>query len=211
MRTQKKLTSPERILKAAIKLFVKKGYNATSVAEIMKAAGLTRGALYCHFETKEHLAREIIRLFEEKFLKNMVAFVEENGGSPLTRIENMIRFDIRFAGENPELCLFMTLVSAEMCGAGNRLESHLKSFYKKWRDFVANILEEGKRVGELNDNINPSMLALIIMGAHDGVLLHLKMNRDITDLSTYTRHFKDLIVSGVRGTGNRTITARSAT
>ena len=199
MTTYKKLTSPERILKSAIKLFVKKGYNATSVAEIMKAAGLTRGALYCHFKTKEHLAHEIIKLFEDKFLKNMVAFVEESGGSPLTRIENMIRFDIRFAGENPELCLFMTLISAEMCGSGERLESHLKTFYRKWREFVAGILEEGKKTGELNQGINCGMLALVIMGAHDGVLLHLKMNRDITDLAAYTRHFKNLIVAGVRG------------
>jgi AcrR family transcriptional regulator len=199
MTTRKKLTSPERILKAAIKLFVKKGYNATSVAEIMKAAGLTRGALYCHFETKEHLAHEIIKLFEEKFLKNMMAFVEESGGNSMTRIENMIRFDIRFAGENPDLCLFMTLISAEMCGSGNRLESHLRTFYKKWCDFVADILEEGKRAGELSNTINSSFLALIILGTHDGVFLHLKMNRGITDLRTYTRHFRNLIVSGVKG------------
>jgi AcrR family transcriptional regulator len=199
MPTHRKLTSPERILRSATKLFVKNGYNATSVAEIMKASGLTRGALYCHFKTKEHLAHEIIKLFEDKFLKNMIAFVEENGGSPLKRVENMIRFDIRFAGENSDLCLFMTLISAEMCGSGKPLESHLKTFYRKWREFLAGILEEGKKTGELNQGINCGMLALVIIGAHDGVLLHLKMNRDITDVSTYARHFKDLIGAGVRG------------
>ena len=74
MQQQKKLTSYQKILKSATKTFAKKGYNGTSVSSIMKAAGLTGGALYCHFKTKEHLAREIINLFEDKFLKNMIYF-----------------------------------------------------------------------------------------------------------------------------------------
>ncbi|MBA4416745.1 MAG: hypothetical protein C0392_02370 [Syntrophus sp. (in: bacteria)] len=199
MTYQKKLTSSEKILKSATKLFVKKGYNGASVAGIMKAAGLTRGTLYCHFKTKEHLAREIIKLFEENFFKKMVAFVEKEGGSSFNKIENMIRFDIRFAGENPELCHFMTLISAEMCGSGERLEQYLKSVYKKWRDFIAGILDEGKKSGEVQRGIDSPVLALIIMGVHDGVLLHLKMNRDITDLSSYTRYFRYLLLYGIKG------------
>ncbi len=199
MQQQKKLTSYQKILKSATKTFAKKGYNGTSVSSIMKAAGLTGGALYCHFKTKEHLAREIINLFEDKFLKNMIAFVENKGGSPLSRIENMIRYNIAFAGENPELCLFMTLISAEMCGSGERLESHIKAVYKKWRYFITEILEEGKQIGEFQQGINSSMLALVVMGVHDGVLLHLKMNRDITDLASYTRHFRYLLLYGVKG------------
>jgi AcrR family transcriptional regulator len=198
---QKRLTSPEKILKSATKLFCKKGYNAASVAEIMKAAGLTRGTLYCHFKTKEHLAHEIINLFENKFFNSMVAFVEKEGGSSFNKIENMIRFDIRFAGENPELCLFMTLISSEMCGSGERLEHHLKLFYKKWRDFITGILDKGKQTGELQQGIDSPMLAIVIMGVHDGVLLHLKMNRDITDLASYTRHFKYLLLYGIKGQG----------
>jgi AcrR family transcriptional regulator len=52
MTNKRKIGSSERLLNAAVKLFVKKGYKGTSVAEITKDAGLTRGALYCHFETK---------------------------------------------------------------------------------------------------------------------------------------------------------------
>lgn len=208
MAQQKKTKSYQKILKSATKAFVKKGYKGTSVSAIMKAAGLTGGALYCHFQTKEHLAREIINLFGDKFLDSMFAFVNENGGSPLNRIENMIRFSISFAGENPELCLFMTLISAEMCGSGDRLELHIKSIYKRWRDFITDILEEGKQTGEFQAGINSSMLALVIMGVHDGVLLHLKMNRDITDLATYTRHFRYLLLFGVKGQEWKDITRK---
>ena len=107
------------------------------------AAGVTRGAIYCHFKTKEHLAREIIKLFEEKFLRSMMAYVEEGDGNPSAKLERMLRFDIKFAGDYPQLCLFMTMISAEMFGSRNRFESYLKSVYRRWSEFITGILEEG--------------------------------------------------------------------
>ena len=43
------------------------------------------------------------------------------------------------------------------------------------------------------------MLALVIIGPMTECFSIFKMNRDITDVSTYARHFKDLIGAGVRG------------
>ena len=198
MATKKKKDSPERLLQAGLKLFVRKGYRGSSVAEITKIAGMTRGALYCHFKTKEHLARAIIKLFEEKFLKSMMAHVEKESQNPSERLERMLRFDIHFAGEYPDLCLFMTMISAEMCGSRNRLEPYLKSVYRKWSEFITGILEEGKETGDFQQEIDPPMLALVIIGLHDGVLLQKEINRETIDLPSFTRHFKNLIVSGVK-------------
>jgi len=112
MKKNKKADSSEKLLNAAMKLFVKKGYKGTSVAEITKDAGMTRGALYCHFEAKEHLAREIIKLFEERYLNQMMGYVEKEGGNASDKFEKIMRFNVSFAGEHPDLCLFMTVISA---------------------------------------------------------------------------------------------------
>ncbi|NWG01446.1 MAG: TetR/AcrR family transcriptional regulator [Syntrophaceae bacterium] len=198
MSNKKRIHSSERLLNSAMKLFVKKGYKGSSVAEITKDAGLTRGALYCHFETKEHLAREIIKLFEEKYLDKMIAYVEKEGGSPSQKFEKMMRFNVWFAGEHPDLCLFMTVISAEMCGSRNRLEPYLKSVYRKWNEFITGILKDGKRTGAFKKEIDPQMMAWVIIGVHDGVLLQKEMNRETIDLQTYTKQFRNLIISGVR-------------
>jgi AcrR family transcriptional regulator len=198
MANKKKINSSERLLNSAMKLFVKKGYKGSSVAEITKDAGLTRGALYCHYETKADLAQEIIRLFEERFLENMIHHVGEQAGSALEKFEKMMRFNVWFAGENPDLCLFMTVISAEMVGSHNRLEPYLKSVYQKWSEFIAGILKDGKRAGEFKREIDPQMMAWVIIGVHDGVLLQKEMNRETIDLQAYTKQFRNLVISGVR-------------
>ncbi len=198
MTSRTKVASSERLLNSAMKLFVRKGYKGSSVAEITKDAGLTRGALYCHFETKEHLAREIIKLFEERYLNQMMAYVEKEGKSASDKFQKMMRFNVWFAGEHPDLCLFMTVISAEMCGSRNRLEPTLKSVYQKWHEFITGILREGKRTGEFKKEIDPQMMAWVIIGVHDGVLLQKEMNRETIDLRSYTRQFRNLIFSGVR-------------
>lgn len=198
MAHKKRIGSPERLLNAAMKLFVKKGYKGSSVAEITKEAGLTRGALYCHFETKEHLAREIIKLFEEKYLNSMMNYVEKEGKDALDKFQKMMRFNVWFAGEHPDLCLFMTVISAEMVGSRNRLEPYLKSVYRKWSEFIAGILKDGRRAGEFKREIDPQMMAWVIIGVHDGVLLQKEMNRETIDLQAYTKQFRNLVISGVR-------------
>jgi AcrR family transcriptional regulator len=53
-------TTRNALLDAARALFVEKGYEATSTPEICEAAGITRGALYHHFEDKRDLFRHVL-------------------------------------------------------------------------------------------------------------------------------------------------------
>jgi AcrR family transcriptional regulator len=55
----------EQLLSAARKLFVRKGYRGTTTEEIARAAGVTKGALYFHFDSKEEILLELLKVNAE--------------------------------------------------------------------------------------------------------------------------------------------------
>ena len=67
----------ERILREAMRLFWEQGYHGTSIDDITRAAGLTKGALYWHYNSKEDLLRRIITEYEKRFLDGLIQHVNE--------------------------------------------------------------------------------------------------------------------------------------
>lgn len=57
----------ENIIQAALQLFAKEGYHATSTSKVAKAAGVSEGLIFRHFRNKEGLLQAILTQGEEKF------------------------------------------------------------------------------------------------------------------------------------------------
>jgi AcrR family transcriptional regulator len=57
----------EQLLESAQKLFTERGYRGTSTEEIAANAGLTKGALYFHFKSKEDILLSLIKFMSNKF------------------------------------------------------------------------------------------------------------------------------------------------
>ena len=55
----------QRLLMTAMRLFSEKGYESTSVSDILKAAGANSGSLYHFFATKQDLLMEVLRLYRD--------------------------------------------------------------------------------------------------------------------------------------------------
>jgi len=68
-------------MRAAITLFNRKGYAATSVREIVEAAGLTKPALYYHFGSKEGVFEAVLRRAREEFARSVAASAEDAGSA----------------------------------------------------------------------------------------------------------------------------------
>src|SRR3954454_16447215 len=64
---------PDEIAQAALKLFCAKGYNSTTIDEIAAAAGITKGAVYHHFDSKEALLESAMTTFFDRGLRQLTA------------------------------------------------------------------------------------------------------------------------------------------
>src|SRR5579863_1807875 len=76
-REQSKDQTRQRLLDAALTIFMKKGFVAASVEDIAEAAGYTRGAFYSNFRSKAELLIELLRRDHERMQVDLHSIIEE--------------------------------------------------------------------------------------------------------------------------------------
>jgi len=187
----------DRIVNQAMKLFLEKGYHGTSIDDITQAAGLTKGALYWHFKSKEDLLERIIEEFKRHSLEGMIHEVEGIKGGSLDKFTKMFRYNAAFAYYNRELCVSFTTLAAELVGAHHGIESKIRRIYKKYQNFLSDLILQGQKEKIFKKDLDPEVMALIIIAFHDGVLLQWSMNRDRVDGEVYARTFQEIVFHGL--------------
>src|SRR4030042_4450417 len=199
MQKSQNRNSEERILNESMRLFLERGYHGTSIDDITQAAGLTKGALYWHFKSKEALLREIIEKYEKSFLDGLIHAVSEVKGGALDKFEKYIRFNSAFAYYNRELCVSFETLAGELVGAHHRIEPEFRRIYKKYEEFLSDLITQGKKEKIFKKELGTDLSALAIMAFHHGVLVQWSMNRNKVDGEAFVRTFKKIMLDGLRG------------
>ncbi|MFZ8786344.1 TetR/AcrR family transcriptional regulator [Thermocrinis sp.] len=90
----------EKILESALKLFSEKGIRETTIKDIAKEVGITEGAIYRHFVSKDQIVSTLFSTYAERLYKELISVVEEN-----TSIKNkffkLVKTFLNFCFENP--------------------------------------------------------------------------------------------------------------
>ena len=196
-RNQQSQETVRLILRETMKCFLKKGYHGTSINDIAQATGLTKGALYFHFKSKEHLLRRFMEQYESHFLNGLIHAVSQVEGGALDKLEKVTRYCAAFGYYNRELCVSFTKLAAELMGVRLGIETEIKRIYGKYQDFLKKIVVQGKKEKVFGKEINPDMTALLIMAFHDGMLLQWSMNKDKLKGDHFVRNYRKILLDGV--------------
>ncbi|MCX4727521.1 TetR/AcrR family transcriptional regulator [Streptomyces sp. NBC_01020] len=156
---------PQRLLAAATRLFAERGYDRTSVQEIVEAAGVTKGALYHYFGSKEDLLQEVysrlLRLQQERLdaFADSDAPVEQRlreaaADVVVTTIENLDDASIFFRS--------MHQLSPEK---NKQVRLERRRYHERFRALV----EEGQRIGVFSKAVS----ADLVVDYHFGSVHHL--------------------------------------
>lgn len=186
-----------RILHQAMRIFLEKGYHGTTIDDITQASGLTKGALYWHFESKETLLKKIIEEFEKLFLDGLIETVGKVKGSTVDKLEKYFNYNAAFSYYNRELCVSFTTLSGELVGAHHPIEYEIRRIYKKYQNFLVNLILRGKKEHVFKKEVDAELAALTLIAFHDGVLLQWSMNREKIDGKAYVNTFKKIILKGL--------------
>lgn len=99
-RERKKIHSKKAIVKAAVKLFSNKGFQETSVADIMNEADLGIGTFYNYFESKDEILKSLLQEIVEQIELSFAALLEEQGTSAAHVLAETVRFTAELLDKN---------------------------------------------------------------------------------------------------------------
>lgn len=150
-----------RIVQAAASAFVDDGYAATRMDRIVDLAGLTKGAVYFHFESKQDLALAVIENHKLRSL-NVIRERVESVSPAAQQLHDLGSELIRMTRSDPHAWGVMRL-AADLGTACHG------SPLAEWISLVAEILRRGEADGSLSFDESPDDLAFIIVGGFDGV------------------------------------------
>jgi len=163
------------MVKVTRRLFSEHGYHNTGIADIQEATGLTKGAFYHHFRSKEDLALAILEAAREDYAEQLIKPAMKHA-SPGARIEALLDGALAL-NARPQWCncRLLATLSAELTAGDGRLRETMQamqlSFFEMWRDLCA----EARHTGEANDEIEPATAAQSIMNAMAGLVLSHKL------------------------------------
>ncbi|MBN2123615.1 MAG: TetR family transcriptional regulator, partial [Deltaproteobacteria bacterium] len=170
---QGKLQSREKLLQAAKVLFGSRGYHGTTIEEITQAAGVTRGALYWHFESKAHLLGAVIEELRTIYLERFITETAAAGDSPMEKLWYLFKFNARFAVEHPNLIHCLRTLSLERHPLENENSKALFAILDRQRSFITKIIREAQKKKMLRKDLKAEIITSIILAVHDGIVLQL--------------------------------------
>ncbi|TWV58415.1 TetR/AcrR family transcriptional regulator [Streptomyces misionensis] len=175
----------ESLLLAAAETFDEYGYSGASINRILKRAGLTAGALYFHFDSKEDLARAVMNSQP----KTIVPLLDSRG---LQRLVDITLTWSRRLQEDPLL------------RAGVRLTNEQVSFgvqdatpYRSWSGIMADCLRDAHERGELQAGVDPAEVGEFVVEACTGMQMFSAVASGRTDLIERVTRMWRLLLPGI--------------
>jgi TetR/AcrR family transcriptional regulator, transcriptional repressor for nem operon len=151
----KGILTKQNIIDKSTQIFSVKGYFNTSVADIAKETGLTKGGLYAHFRNKEEIWNAV---YDEcaRTWKNIVFNGVRDISDPLERIERVIENTLRdyLGGDVFEGGCFMFNMLVELSGQSSALNEQVLQGFKRFIGLLHSWLEEADQKGMLKDGLN---------------------------------------------------------
>lgn len=145
-----------RILEIATTEFANKGYDSANINEIAEKAGISVGALYKYFDSKENFFLTCVS-FGIETLESVLKDVLGSSGDFLTKVENIARLIQRHSRSNKDLIrLYNEITSESNSELVNKLSRGLEEISAKT---YSSLIAEAQRKGEIRGDADPGLYA----------------------------------------------------
>lgn len=182
-KTTKGEQSKIKLIECAAELFLKKGYNATGINDILAGTGLPKGSFYFHFASKKDLAISVSQYFEKKFADWMIEKSKDKNWNEF--ITSLVGEMIEIAEEGKYYGCPFAALGLEIAFSDADLSRCYYNSMKKLINLFASIFEHS---GVPEDE--KYILANRAFAIYEGYLVYYRLGKDV---DTLRMMLKDLI------------------
>jgi TetR/AcrR family transcriptional repressor of nem operon len=178
-------SNKEQILEAGLRVVHEKGFGATSVRDIVQAAGVPNGSFTNHFATKEAFGLEIL----DRYFSNSREVIErtllDGDKPPLARLREYIELHKGCVGayDMRNGCLFGNF-SAEVVESES-IRLRLVEIFAQLRAALAYCLKAAVAAGDVRPDTDPDLVANVILSSLQGAILLSKAEHDVAPIEQF--------------------------
>lgn len=171
----------DALVAAAFRLFLERGYEQTTVDDIVALAGVGRRSFFRYFPSKE----DVVFPDHERCLADMTAFLaaSDEGHEPVRRVCDAARLVLRMYAENPSFSVQRYRLTKQVPG----LRAYELSVVWRYERALAEYLR-GRFTGRPDGNLRAEVIAAAVVAAHNNALRSWLRSDGTDDASTTVDH-----------------------
>ncbi|NOZ00383.1 MAG: TetR/AcrR family transcriptional regulator [Deltaproteobacteria bacterium] len=149
-----------QIAQAALKIIAEQGLGKFTTSAIAREVGLSEGALFRHFKSKDEIVLAVIDAIEDELTQGF----PPPGDDPLERLGTLIRQRLDFLSKNP--CFVRLIFSDQLAQAsGEEGVRRIRAIQTGTMDFIRRCLKQARKSGQIRDDLSVDELTVIVFGA----------------------------------------------
>lgn len=186
----------QSIINAAIKVMIEKGVAHSSLNDIIRASGVSKGGVYHYFPSKEDLLVGVLVDFQEQHLQHL-AFFPEDEPSIYEKLKTLI------TGHNDLLEQMgqYTMLFLDLFSQAARIPKLKQAFYESYSQFhsmTAELVQQGIDNGEFKQDADALAFSSALIGIFDGIGAGYMVAPDIVDYPNHAVRSALYLLEGIK-------------
>ncbi|CAM8653637.1 AcrR Transcriptional regulator [Comamonadaceae bacterium] len=194
------LVTRELILDAAERVFHQRGVSRTSLQEIAKEAGLTRGAIYWHFENKGELFHAMMERVTLPMMARMTEITPEDEARPLDKIRRNTAAALREIAHNPQVrrVFEIAMQKVEYVDEMQEMQQRKISGRNECMDDMQHLLQIAQQLGHIKADAHLRNTTIGLFALVGGIKYNWLLDPEAFDLEAVGLATLDAYLAGLK-------------
>ncbi|MBP3039800.1 TetR/AcrR family transcriptional regulator [Bacillaceae bacterium Marseille-Q3522] len=183
------MSKKNKIVQTAKELIHLKGYQATTINDVLKGAEIGKGQFYYYFSSKRDLGLAVVHDLVDEWNHQSVINILQSSKKPKEKLYEMLDWSLYFHNQTNSGCPIGNL-ALEMSEHDEEFRIKIDEVFHHWIYALKNVLDEMLEKGELKQEIDTEKYAQSIVATIEGAVLLKKSKQDIQILKNIMQVIK---------------------